>query len=55
MLIRAIVKLRALAMGDAPVHVDRPRGLLDQTASMGWRILADPAREVVVGAAAQSA
>jgi uncharacterized protein YndB with AHSA1/START domain len=53
-LIRAIVRLRALAMGDADDGVDRPRGLLAETTSMGWRVLAEvPGREVIVGAAAQ--
>jgi hypothetical protein len=53
-LIRAIVRLRALAMGDTPDDVDRPHGLLAETTSMGWRVLAEvPGREVIVGAAAQ--
>jgi hypothetical protein len=52
--IRAIVKARALAMGDASTQDEGPRGLIAETTSMGWRVLAeDPGREVVVGAAAQ--
>jgi len=54
LLIRAIVKLRALAMGAKEAEAERPRGLLAETASMGWRLLAEvPGREVVMGAAAQ--
>lgn len=53
-LIRAITGLRALAMGDARDDTVRPRGLLAETKSMGWRVLAEiPGQEVVVGAAAQ--
>ena len=53
-LIRAIIKLRALAMGDKPDETERPRGLIAETTSMGWRVLAeDPGREVVVGAVTQ--
>ncbi len=53
-LIRAIVKLRAMAMGDTADDVERPHGLVAETTSMGWRVLAeDPGREVVIGAAAQ--
>ncbi len=54
MLVQAIVKLRAAAMGATTGDVDRPRGLLAETTAMGWRILAEDAdHEIVVGAAAQ--
>jgi hypothetical protein len=54
LLIRAIVKLRALAMGATGQEPDRPLGLIAETTSMGWRVLAEtPGREVVLGAAAQ--
>lgn len=53
-LIRAIVRLRALAMGDTTDDAGRPRGLMAETTSMGWHVLAEtPGREVVVGAAAR--
>jgi hypothetical protein len=43
-----------MAMGDTADDTARPRGLLAETTSMGWRVLADiPGQEVVVGAAAQ--
>ncbi len=54
LIVGAIFKLRALAMGDAPGDVERPRGLLAETTSLGWRVLArTPGREIVVGAAAR--
>jgi hypothetical protein len=52
-LIRAIVKVRAFAMHDTPDGVERPRGLIAETTSMGWRVLDENEQEVVVGAAAQ--
>ena len=52
-IIRAIIRVRAFAMHDSPDHAERPRGLIAETTSMGWRVLADTDREVVVGAAAQ--
>jgi len=53
-LIRAIIRLRALAMGDTVDDAGRPHGLIAETTSMGWRVLAEtPGREVVVGAAAR--
>jgi hypothetical protein len=53
-LARAIVKLRALAMGATAREPDRPRGLVAETTSMGWRVLAEiPGREIVLGAATQ--
>ena len=52
--IRAIVKVRALAMGAKQEEPRRPRGLIAQTTSMGWRVLADvPGRELVLGAVTQ--
>ena len=53
-LIRAIIRLRAMAMGDSQDDAARPRGLLAETTSKGWRVLAEiPGQEVVVGAAAR--
>jgi hypothetical protein len=54
LLIRAIVKLRALAMGATRTEPDRPHGLIAETTSMGWRVLAEvPGQEIVLGAAVQ--
>ena len=51
-LIRAIIKLRGLAMGAKRTEPDRPHGLIAETTSMGWRLLAEiPGREIVLGAA----
>jgi hypothetical protein len=53
-LVRAIVALRALAMRANRADIDRPRGLVAETTSMGWRVLAEiPGREIVLGAATQ--
>jgi hypothetical protein len=50
-LVRAIFDARALVMGGTPDTVERPRGVLPATLSLGWRVLAEVAdREVVVGA-----
>jgi hypothetical protein len=54
MLVRTIVALRAIAMGANRSDTDRPHGLVAETTSMGWRVLADiPGREIVLGAATQ--
>jgi hypothetical protein len=46
----AIFKARELVMG-AEAGGRKPRGLLEETTSLGWRILAEiPGREIVVGA-----
>ena len=53
-IIRAIFKARELALGAEPDAEGRPKGLLAQTTSLGWRVLAEkPGLEVVVGAVTQ--
>src|SRR5262249_37692243 len=53
-LIRAIFKSRELMLGSQPDSLQRPRGLLALTKSLGWTVLAEiPGREVVVGAVTQ--
>ena len=53
-LVRAIFGLRATAMGAKRAESDRPQGLIAETTSMGWRVLAEiPGHEMVLGAAAQ--
>jgi len=50
-LVRAIFKGREFILGSEPVNGSRPRGLLAQMQSLGWRVLAElPGREFVVGA-----
>ena len=52
--IRAIFRTRELVLGAEPDAVTRPKGLLAQTASLGWGVLAEkPGREIVVGAVTQ--
>jgi len=54
LLVRAIVKLRATAMGATQAEPDRPHGLIAETTSMGWRALAEiPGCELVMGAVTQ--
>jgi hypothetical protein len=49
--IRAIFKVRELALGSTPDERARPKALLPQVLSLGWGVLADiPAREIVMGA-----
>jgi hypothetical protein len=49
--IRAIFKGRELILGNKPDNTIRPRGLLAEVQSLGWRVLAElPGRELVVGA-----
>jgi hypothetical protein len=49
--VRAIVRAREMILGATPYRHVRPRGLLAETRSLGWGVLADiPGREVVVGA-----
>lgn len=51
---RVIFRTRELVLGATPDAETRPRGLLAQTTSLGWRVLAErPGREVVVGAVTQ--
>ena len=53
-MIRAIIKLRELAMGGAPDDRVHPTQLLDQMRSIGWVVLAETAgREIVLGAVTQ--
>ena len=53
-IIRAIFKARELVLGAEPDAETRPKGLLAQTTSLGWRVLAEkPGREIVVGAVTQ--
>jgi hypothetical protein len=43
-----------LVLGAEPDAETRPKGLLAQTTSVGWRVLAEnPGREMVVGAVPQ--
>lgn len=50
-LVRAIVKLRELALGAMSGERDQPRGLLAATMELGWGILSDiPGREIILGA-----
>jgi hypothetical protein len=52
-IVRAIFRARELVLGAEP-GVSTPTGLLAQTTSLGWRVLAvTPGREVVVGAVTQ--
>jgi hypothetical protein len=49
--VRAIIRAREIVLGATPDDRPRPRGLLDETQSLGWGVLTDvPGREVVVGA-----
>ncbi len=49
--VRSIIKAREKILGATPDDRQRPRGLLAETQSLGWGVLADvPGREVVVGA-----
>jgi hypothetical protein len=53
-IVRAIFKARELVLGAEPDAATRPKGLLAQTTSLGWRVLSEtPGREVVVGAVTQ--
>ena len=53
-LVRAIFRARELVLGAEPPSPTQPKGLLQETQALGWRILAQiPDREVVVGAITQ--
>lgn len=53
-LIRSIFRARELVLGATPDDRAKPKGLLAQTTSLGWRVLAEvPGRVVVVGAVTQ--
>jgi hypothetical protein len=50
-IVRGIFKTREMVLGATPGQATRPRGLLAETQSLGWRVLAErPGREIVVGA-----
>ena len=50
-IVRGIFRARELVLGATPDPAERPRGLVEQTRSMGWGILAEiPDREIVMGA-----
>ena len=52
--IRGIIRARALVLGAKPDTTPRPRGLVAQSLSLGWGLLAeDPGREIVMGAVTQ--
>lgn len=52
--IRAVIKLRELAMGGEPDRRPHPSALLEQMQSIGWVVLAERAgRELVLGAVTQ--
>ena len=54
MLVRGIFKAREWVMGSEPVAGARPKGLIVEMESLGWRVLAEkPGREIVVGAVTQ--
>jgi hypothetical protein len=53
-IVRAIFRARELVLGAEPDAGTRPKGLLAQMTSLGWRVLAEkPGREIVVGAVTQ--
>ena len=50
-LVRTIIRAREVMLGATPDNRQRSRGLLAETQSLGWGVLAEvPEREVVVGA-----
>jgi hypothetical protein len=54
MLVRGIFKAREWVLGSEPDAVARPKGLMVEMESLGWRVLAEkPGREIVVGAVTQ--
>jgi hypothetical protein len=53
-IVRAIFRAREMVLGAQPDAEARPKGLLAQTTSLGWRVLAEKAGfEIVVGAVTQ--
>lgn len=53
-IVRAIIRLREMAMGARPGVAEQPPGLLAATLAMGWGVLAQiPRHEVVMGAVTQ--
>ena len=54
MLVRGIFKAREWVLGSEPDALARPKGLIVEMESLGWRVLAEkPGREIVVGAVTQ--
>jgi hypothetical protein len=54
LLARAIFRTRALLLRSGAEDVTRPKGLIAETTSLGWVVLADiPGREMVLGAVTQ--
>ena len=54
LLVRAVFRLRERLMGASPAGQRKPQGLLAETRSLGWGLLAErPDRWVVCGAACQ--
>jgi hypothetical protein len=52
--VRSIFRAREIVLGSEPDEVQRPRGLLPWTLTLGWNVLDEvPGREVVVGSATQ--
>jgi hypothetical protein len=50
-LARGIFRTRELILGATPGERPQPRGLLEETQALGWKVLAEiPGREIVVGA-----
>jgi len=49
-MVHAIFKGRELILGSRPDTTARPRGLLELTKSLGWGVLAETPREIVMGA-----
>ena len=53
-IVRGIFRAREMILGAEPDVERRPRGMLDELTSIGWRVLADrPGREIVGGAVTQ--
>jgi hypothetical protein len=49
--VRTVIRAREVLLGATPDTRQRPRGLLAETQSLGWGVLADvPERQTVVGA-----
>lgn len=49
-IVRAIVRAREILLGASHDQRPRPRGLLAETLALGWGVLAETDREIVVGA-----
>jgi len=51
--IRALFKARALVMGATGAEREGPKGLVAQVTALGWGVLAETDREIVMGAVTQ--